>query len=539
MFKKNSLRQLSLPIEEMPKKKRRLPIPEKSVKPDVKLEALSQRHPQKKEKEELWLCFYFPDISLSLVSNINDKNIPQAVIEEVGTSVCIHTFNHFSSEFGVSENMTLNAAYALCPELKTFTRDKNKEILEMSRLADWLQKFTSHVHIVSVNKILLEIKGSLVYFSGLNSMISTIEQDFSKNYPFSYQISVSPTPLGSQLLAEFFGEKVIAEDKETLRPLLAQMPIDYLLNSDLKLLKRLNKTGIKIIQDLWRLPRDGLARRFGVELLKKLDKLAGNASDLRLIHQLPLKFEAFTELPMETANQEIIIRGAIGLFEKLVVFLRQHDTGIVKLKITLKHLKNTTDIVLYFRQMTRTASHLTALFSEKMERTRLTAPVIELTLIVDEILPFVAVNPMLFDDVNFSEKGHAVDLDWENTLEQLQNRLGSHAVKYLQAIDDVHPDYAWRYQSDILVTQDAGSPMRPLWLLMTTKSLSVENNLPYYFGILSLLQGPERIETGWWREGDEQIARDYYIVFNEKVGYLWIYRDLKKNGQWYLHGFFG
>ena len=47
--------------------------------------------------------------------------------------------------------------------------------------------------------------------------------------------------------------------------------------------------------------------------------------------------------------------------------------------------------------------------------------------------------------------------------------------------------------------------------------------------------GPERIETGWWRQGT--VRRDYYRVETEAGCRFWLFRDLK-TGDWYLHGSF-
>ncbi len=47
--------------------------------------------------------------------------------------------------------------------------------------------------------------------------------------------------------------------------------------------------------------------------------------------------------------------------------------------------------------------------------------------------------------------------------------------------------------------------------------------------------GPERIETGWWRNGC--VRRDYYQVETERGGRYWLFRELN-TGQWFLHGSF-
>ena len=70
---------------------------------------------------------------------------------------------------------------------------------------------------------------------------------------------------------------------------------------------------------------------------------------------------------------------------------------------------------------------------------------------------------------------------------------------------------------------------RPLWLLEPPRRLGE--------GDFTLLVGPERIESGWWDEAD--VKRDYFIAQTPGHSMLWIYRERKQPGGWFLHGVFG
>ena len=54
---------------------------------------------------------------------------------------------------------------------------------------------------------------------------------------------------------------------------------------------------------------------------------------------------------------------------------------------------------------------------------------------------------------------------------------------------------------------------------------------------LQLVQGPERIESGWWDGLD--VRRDYFIAESTCHARYWIYRELPQARAWYLHGLFG
>ncbi len=84
-------------------------------------------------------------------------------------------------------------------------------------------------------------------------------------------------------------------------------------------------------------------------------------------------------------------------------------------------------------------------------------------------------------------------------------------------------------------------PQRPLWILPDPEPLVAVRGIPSHRGPLTLLDGPERLETGWWDE--DGIARDYYLATNPRGIYLWVFRNrqysVREEAAWYLHGIFG
>jgi len=80
---------------------------------------------------------------------------------------------------------------------------------------------------------------------------------------------------------------------------------------------------------------------------------------------------------------------------------------------------------------------------------------------------------------------------------------------------------------------------RPLWLLDKPRFLREQSGLPQCDGPLSLLAGPERIESGWWDEAEHDalgdVRRDYFIALSMRAQWLWIFRN---RAGWFLHGLF-
>jgi protein ImuB len=74
---------------------------------------------------------------------------------------------------------------------------------------------------------------------------------------------------------------------------------------------------------------------------------------------------------------------------------------------------------------------------------------------------------------------------------------------------------------------------RPLYLLDPPQPLEW---WLYRAGGMGAMEGPERIESGWW--DGAPVARDYYRVRTGQGIDLWIYRERAPRDTWFVHGLF-
>jgi protein ImuB len=181
---------------------------------------------------------------------------------------------------------------------------------------------------------------------------------------------------------------------------------------------------------------------------------------------------------------------------------------------------------------TRDLEHLVAVLRERLERLALPAPATAIALESALLLPLAARSRTLLPDAR--EQAETV----ARLIERLRARLGKDAVQGLAAVADYRPEYAWRAAEPGAGAEGAWLPLsRPLWILNVPRPLGEVADVPQYEGPLALLAGPERIEAGWWDGGD--VERDYFIARNPALSLLWVYRERRIGGAWYLHGFFG
>ncbi|MDX1811241.1 MAG: DNA polymerase Y family protein, partial [Gammaproteobacteria bacterium] len=398
--------------------------------------------------ENLWLCIHLPYFALDVLA-VDEDEQPHVVLYEQKGRWLIHTANQAAQAQGVVRHMALNAAYALCPEMQVHRRDYLQEQSQLKRLADWAYQFTPEISILAPQGLLLEVKGSLQLFGGLSQLLTHIQHTLQEEWAYHTQMSVTPAPLASQMLAQY-GQALIVEQASDLRSVLAELPIEALLLEDYKLFQKLHNIGARQLQDLWRLPRPDLARRFGQALVKHLDQLLGLRPDIRARHEIPLCFDESLELPAEISDKKLILSSAELLLKRLVQYLQQQDAGLNRLLLRLYHYEHTaTQVTLGLRQNSRNYQHILDLLQQQLDKVQLPSKVNALRLSVKDILPLEACASNLFPAHILPQEKQQNDPEWESLLEQLQNRLGPDALQYLDMRDDHRPEFAWCYQRGV------------------------------------------------------------------------------------------
>jgi protein ImuB len=130
-------------------------------------------------------------------------------------------------------------------------------------------------------------------------------------------------------------------------------------------------------------------------------------------------------------------------------------------------------------------------------------------------------------------------------MEQLQARLGENHVKSVSSATQHCPEHASlqldykenpNREGRAAISTEVSANPRPLWLLQEPKQLNINKGRLFYRKPITIVSGPERIETHWWSGVD--VCRDYYVAREHSGSRLWIYREKSGKRNWFLHGFF-
>jgi protein ImuB len=500
---------------------------------------------------ELWLAIHLPNYVLeSLRRRVAAADpvagsVPGAAsvvvdVEDGGKVVC--ACDVAAAAAGIVRGMALNSALALLPGLSVQAREIPREHALLEAVAACAGDFTPRVALEPPDGVLLEARGSVKLFGGVRKLVTSV-RDRLQSAGVEPQLAIAPTPLAALWFART-GEEVALRGMQGLASRLAPLPLACTRWSA-KSLESLATMGVRTVGDCLRLPRDGFARRFEPEMLRTLDRAVGRAPDPRAAFAQRERYAARRDLEPEVSDTDRLGRAIAPLLDELCGYLQARGCAVDTLEFLLAHRDApATRVRLRFTEPAARAERMAGLLRERLARTELPDPVRTVRLRSGPLLQARQEAGDLFA----RDRGAAAEVP--QFVERLRARLGMDAVHGIRLVPEHRPEAAWEI-GDILLFPDpistraaearSGkrrmSPIsRPLWLLAEPRPID-GLEWPHYEGRLEIEDGPERIESGWWDGRD--VRRDYYVARSATGVRLWVFRERRAGGRWFLHGIFG
>lgn len=414
--------------------------------------------------------------------------------------------------------------------------------------------------------VLLEVQDSLRLFGGQRALLQRVRAEAAQQQ--ARALAVAPTALAALALLRTLPVAEDVEESEAITkpipaksctPAALQRTLDTLplatLSATHTHAPTLQRLGCRTLGQVRALPRGGVSRRFGAALLEALDRAYGQRPDAFEWMALPEQFSARLEFMGRIEVAEGLLFGARRLLAQLGAWLLARQRGVVALTLHWEHdlvrRGDATNGSLDIRTAEATCDmvHLTRLLAEHLARVTLPAPVVAIRLeaVQTEALATQSIS-LLSEDVREGET-------LQQFIERVSARLGSDRVLRGQLVADHRPQHMQRWLPAATATAAPRKRpklpphllLHPPWLLREPLRLAVQGERPIYQGPLTLLTGPERLESGWWSllsaaetEGQELALRDYYVARSSNAGLLWVYRR-RSAGEptWYLQGVYG
>ncbi len=413
-------------------------------------------------------------------------------------------------------------------------------------LAVWGLQFTPRVALLE-RAVLLELERSLRLFGGLDALRTRIDAQSAELGAVGQ--AWAGTALGALALARAAARPTPPRD---LARALDALPL-HCLDAAAAQAALLQRLGCRRLGDLRRLPRDGLARRCGPQLLQQLDQAYGQRPEQHAWFALPQGFRARLELPARVEDAQALLFGARRLLLQLEGWLGARQAGatalVLRWRFDAPRLSVACgELVVRTALPLRGAEQLARLLAEHLGHVRLEAPAIELELELRDMQPLAGITASLLPGTPAQDAGASRELVL--ALQRVAARLGPEQVLQGTVLADHRPEWqqAWHPLGD--APRDAAPPPagsagpRPTFLLPRPLPLRSRDGRPLWQGELRLLLGPQRIEGGWWQRdpagGTHHVARDYWVAANQRSGLLWVFRSRERTAraQWFLHGVF-
>ena len=451
---------------------------------------------------------------------------------------------------GLAPGMPLAQARILVPGLDVRDSDPEGDAAFLDRLGAFAaRRWTPRAALSGADGLWLDLTGVGHLFGGEARMCERILA-FCARSGLVARIAVAGTSAAAHALARFGGQPLILCPDGGEGQAIGAFPLDALRLGD-DALATARRLGLDRIGELVAMPRAPLRRRFGSELLARLDQALGRAPepfDPIVPAEPPSVLLRFVE-PIATA--EAIAEATAEAVRRLVGVLEQAGLGVRRLTLVCERVDGKSQAVRVGSvRATRDGAHLLRLLEMRIET-------IEPGFGIEAIrLAGSRIEPLGPRPIAGALAGEAAAPDLAPLIDRLAGRLGARRLYRIGAVESDVPERSLCRAGPLAKVEAWPDWPRPVRLLSPPEPLE---------GVLALLpdgpprrftwrgrsygvrqaDGPERIHGEWWKRREEaEAVRDYFQVEDEEGKRFWLFRrgdgldPRTGNLNWYLHGVF-
>ncbi len=499
------------------------------------------------------LCCWFPDWSIQrLISQESDlANCLLILTESTKKGDFVYQCNALAKQFGIVPGMPVSEAETFAKSHRRFVSRPLNFLQDSTALADLAVMCEAYSFRIGLDEsespecLLMDVTGIAHFFTDEMTLIKHLQKELSAQRLVS-KVAIANTIGMAWAVAHSL------DGRCSSRMILTENSNDVWANLSIETLRipneiavKLNRLGIRTVDQLMRLDRTSLWARFGDELLKRLDQLTGNRQEfITPARPLP-RFVIKQSLEHGLTHAESIERFWTTALNKLIGLLIPKRLGTQNLCchfFTEDGKCHEINVRLCTPQAN--VGSLADLIRLQLENQRWQTPLVGVELEALEVSPILHLQDEIISEVRHEQNRQFLQL-----LDRLSNRLGKDAVAR-PVLRSCHiPELAYRL---IPVTKEKNISQEPTKLFPLDRPPALfskprpvdaiavipEGPPKVLFWKSKRLEitrswGPERIEFGWWL--GLAVRRDYYRVTTVDGQKLWVFRRLQDDC-WFWHG---
>lgn len=439
---------------------------------------------------------------------------------------------------GLMRGQGLADARAICPDLTTHPADPLAQGALLAALARWLGRHAPRVAVEPPDMLTADIRGVAHLFGGEAAMAAMLPTRLAR-HGLTAGAGIADTPGAARALARQGGG--IAPAGRTAAAL-APLPLAA-LGCDPAELEVFARLGLETVGEVLGLPRAQLGRRFGPDLIARLDRATGRLPEPLAPSPGPEHFGARLSLPEPIGLLADVEAGLLRLLVPLCARLERRHRGARHLRLDLRRVDGAAVAVeMGLARPMRDPARLLALFRPRLEGVEAGFGIDALRLVATRT------EPLPPEQIAGGPAGDEALVD---LVTRLSGRLGAgqvlryrrqethvpeRAFALVPALGDpCPPDGDWPpgparplllfAPEPVACPPDPAPPRRFAWRRMTMETLRAA--------------GPERIAPEWWRPdpGWRSGPRDYWRIETAGGRRLWMFHTPLAPG-WHVQGEF-
>jgi protein ImuB len=479
---------------------------------------------------------WFPRLACEQVLRIRPVDAPFAVTRTQSNTNRLYSLNAQAEKQGLHQGMSYSDARAFCPDLMSRPVDLHAYQQFQQVLSRWATRYCPWVGLDGHDGLVLDISGVAHLFDGETAMLADIRQRLGRA-GLTVRLGVGDTRGAAWALARH--NEGVAEAGNMLIALqslpVAALRIDGTTDSALQ------RLGLRTIGDLAATSRAPLTRRFGTDLLMRLDQALGHQPEQVSPQKTPPHYGVRMTLPEPIGLTDDVMSGTARLLDRLCDLLKEQDVGARILCLSLRRVdQESQHVELRLARPLRDAKRILPLFERGVAA-------VEAGYGIDQMrLEAVQIEHLPNRQISHVRTDNKDGLD--DLISRLGTRIGIENIQRFLPADSHIPEHSF-IVSPAAYSEPSGSWValrpRPLRLFRAEPIGGQGRQPPRQFRwrrmALSVGRaiGPERIAPEWWLSDENWRSgvRDYWKVDTTQGRRLWLFYTPQNPG-WFVQGEF-